>query len=47
MRLHIVAQAVRRALDELDRRDAIKQAIDSIPDSGHEWDVESNAQPSF
>jgi metal-responsive CopG/Arc/MetJ family transcriptional regulator len=37
-RSRFIAHAVRRALDDLDRRDAIEQAIGSIADVGHEWD---------
>lgn len=33
-----IAGAVRRAIDELDRSQALEAALDSIPDSGHDWD---------
>ncbi|MGH3939511.1 MAG: hypothetical protein ACRDTG_12950 [Pseudonocardiaceae bacterium] len=29
---------MRRAIDELDRSQALEAALDSIPDSGHDWD---------
>jgi Arc/MetJ family transcription regulator len=37
-RSRFIARALRRSLDEADRRDAAEAALDSIPDSGHEWD---------
>jgi metal-responsive CopG/Arc/MetJ family transcriptional regulator len=37
-RSRFIAQAVRRALDESDRSEALERAIGSIADSGHEWD---------
>lgn len=33
-----IEKAVRRALDELSRHDAMQAALGSIEDSGHEWD---------
>ncbi|MGH2602463.1 MAG: hypothetical protein ACRDJ9_24145 [Dehalococcoidia bacterium] len=33
-----IEKAVRRALDELTRRDAVETALGSIDDAGHEWD---------
>lgn len=36
-RSRFIGCAVRRALDELDRQDALEIAIGSIPDGGHEW----------
>lgn len=33
-----IEKAVRRALDELSRHDALEAALGSIDDSGHEWD---------
>jgi Arc/MetJ-type ribon-helix-helix transcriptional regulator len=37
-RSHFIQKALRRALDELDRIDALDAALGSIPDTGHEWD---------
>jgi Arc/MetJ-type ribon-helix-helix transcriptional regulator len=37
-RSRFISHAVRRALDELARYEAIESAIGSIGDSGHEWD---------
>lgn len=37
-RSRFIAQAVRQALDEVVRRDALESAIGSVADSGHEWD---------
>jgi Arc/MetJ family transcription regulator len=37
-RSHFIGKAVRHALDELDRIDALEAALGSIPDAGHEWD---------
>ena len=37
-RSRFIGHAIRRALDELDRADAIESAIGSITDTGHEWD---------
>ena len=42
-RSRFIGQAVRRALDELDRVDAIESAIGSIADTGHEWDEDPAA----
>ncbi len=37
-RSRFIARALRRSLDDADRRDAVEAALGSIPDSGHEWD---------
>lgn len=37
-RSEFIERAVRRALDDLQRADALKQALGSIDDTGHEWD---------
>jgi hypothetical protein len=37
-RSHFIGRAIRCALDELDRVDALEVALGSIPDTGHEWD---------
>jgi len=37
-RSKFIAQAVRQALEESDRREALERAIGSVADSGHEWD---------
>lgn len=37
-RSKFIERAVRRALDELARHDAVEAALGSIEDSGHEWD---------
>lgn len=39
-RSHFISQAVRRALDEVSRYEAIESAIGSIADTGHEWDAD-------
>jgi hypothetical protein len=33
-----IAEAVRQALDDARRWELIEQALDAIPDQGHEWD---------
>lgn len=33
-----IANAVRRALDDERRWELIEQALDTIPDEGHDWD---------
>ena len=33
-----IAEAVRRALDDVRRRESINAAIGSVTDGGHEWD---------
>ena len=33
-----IAEAVRRALDDVRRRESINAAIGSVADGGHEWD---------
>lgn len=40
-RSSFIAKAIRRALDELDRMDALDSALGSIPDSGHDWDEDA------
>ena len=35
-----IAEAVRQALDEERRWELIESALGSIPDSGHDWDVD-------
>lgn len=42
-RSRFIAAAVERALEDEERWDLIEQAIGSIPDSGHEWDVDPGA----
>lgn len=37
-RSHFIGKAVRRALDELDRMDALDAALGAISDTGHDWD---------
>jgi metal-responsive CopG/Arc/MetJ family transcriptional regulator len=37
-RSRFIGDAVRKALAELDRYDALEAAIGSIADTGHEWD---------
>jgi hypothetical protein len=37
-RSHFISKAIRYALDELDRIDALEVALGSIPDTGHVWD---------
>jgi Arc/MetJ family transcription regulator len=37
-RSSFVERAVRRALDELDRSEALDVALGSIEESGHDWD---------
>lgn len=39
-RSRFIGEAVRRALDEARRADALESAFGSIPDSGHEWDAD-------
>ncbi len=42
-RSSFIAKAVRRALDELERYEALDAALDSIADSGHDWDTDPAA----
>lgn len=42
-RSSFIATAVRRAIDELKRAEALEAALGSIPDSGHDWDVDPAA----
>ncbi|MGH3931532.1 MAG: hypothetical protein ACRDTF_16355 [Pseudonocardiaceae bacterium] len=35
-----IARAVRQAIDELDRAEALEAALGSISDSGHDWDAD-------
>jgi len=42
-RSSFIAGAVRRAIDELDRTEALQAALGSIPDSGHDWDADPAA----
>ncbi len=42
-RSSFIARAVRRAIDELDRTEALEAALGSIPDSGHDWDADPAA----
>lgn len=42
-RSSFIASAVRRAIDERDRADALDAALGSIPDSGHDWDTDPAA----
>lgn len=42
-RSSFIARAVRRAIDELDRAEALETALGSIPDSGHDWDADPAA----
>jgi Arc/MetJ family transcription regulator len=37
-RSRFIGDAVRHALDEVTRADALQAALGSIPDTGHEWD---------
>ncbi len=37
-RSSFIAKAVRRAIDELKRSDALEAALGAISDSGHDWD---------
>jgi len=37
-RSRFIAQAVRRALDDVQRWESLESAIGSIEDGGHEWD---------
>jgi len=36
-----IAEAVRQALDDERRWELIEEALDSIPDEGHDWDRDS------
>ncbi|MFN8517852.1 MAG: hypothetical protein U0667_00365 [Chloroflexota bacterium] len=40
-RSSFIAEAVRQALDDEQRWEAIESAIGSIPDAGHEWDADA------
>jgi hypothetical protein len=42
-RSSFIARAVRRAIDELDRTEALEAALGSIPDFGHDWDADPAA----
>ncbi|MGH3907615.1 MAG: hypothetical protein ACRDTE_26070 [Pseudonocardiaceae bacterium] len=42
-RSSFIARAVRRAIDELDRAQALDAALGSLPDSGHDWDADPAA----
>ncbi|HEU0090313.1 MAG TPA: hypothetical protein VFQ77_22095 [Pseudonocardiaceae bacterium] len=42
-RSSFIAGAVRRAIDELDRTEALEAALGAIPDSGHDWDADPAA----
>lgn len=42
-RSSFIARAVRRAIDELERAEALEAALGSIPDSGHDWDTDPAA----
>jgi Arc/MetJ family transcription regulator len=42
-RSSFIAKAVRRALDELERCEALDAALGSIADSGHDWDPDPAA----
>ncbi len=42
-RSSFIAGAVRRAIDELDRTEALEAALGSIPASGHDWDADPAA----
>ncbi|MGH3985469.1 MAG: hypothetical protein ACRDST_22990 [Pseudonocardiaceae bacterium] len=42
-RSSFIARAVRRAIDELDRTEALEAALGSISDSGHDWDADPAA----
>lgn len=42
-RSSFIARAVRRALDELERSEALEVALGSISDSGHDWDTDPAA----
>ena len=37
-RSRFIAEAVRRALDDVRRREAIQAAIGTVADGGHDWD---------
>lgn len=37
-RSRFIEQAVRQALDQAKRADALEAALGSIPDTGHDWD---------
>lgn len=42
-RSSFIARAIRRAIDELDRADALETALGSIPDTEHDWDADPAA----
>ena len=42
-RSRFIAEAVRRALDDVRRRELIEAAIGSFSDSGHDWDEDPAA----
>ncbi len=39
-RSSFIAKAVRRAIEELERSEALEAALGSISDSGHDWDAD-------
>ena len=42
-RSRFIAEAVARAIDDEERWDLIESALGSIPDTGHDWDVDPAA----
>ena len=42
-RSRFIAVAVEQALEEEERWDLIERAIGSIPDTGHDWDIDAGA----
>jgi Arc/MetJ family transcription regulator len=39
-RSRFIGEAVRQALAEAERADALEAALGAIPDTGHEWDAD-------
>jgi hypothetical protein len=42
-RSRFIAEAVRRALDDAQRWELIESALNTLPDTGHDWDVDPAA----
>ncbi|MGH3825474.1 MAG: hypothetical protein ACRDRA_21950 [Pseudonocardiaceae bacterium] len=42
-RSSFIAKAVRRAIDELERSEALEAALGAISESGHDWDTDPAA----